>query len=205
MSRNCWVEAGNDADYTKFKMYGITSAYFDIRDQRLDMRYLRNVASILGGPPGVYAVSSWFPQFEGPTFADWVSARLTEIGAGPKSPVNVPKVSLDMETKDIAGFVVPALQRYRALRPKRVTEWTLEGLQGGLFTPALIAAIIRCNVTVAPQCYNGKMLPYAPDVVKDNLVRAGFPTTSVECVYASKAIDYLSGWNGTMFPMGELP
>src|SRR5581483_3217382 len=42
-----------------------------------------------------------------------------------------PPVCLDIEVHDIS-YVLGCLRRWRQLRPTRETDWTLEGMQGGL-------------------------------------------------------------------------
>lgn len=201
MIRNLWVDAGNDCDYAKAKANGITAAYFDLRDPRLTLPYLREVAGH-GLAPGVYAAASWWPTLDGPGFADKVSALLE--GVAPGTPGTFPAVCLDIERDDIAGYLLPALRRWRSHRPKRVTDLTIEGHKGGLFSPTQAVLVTAKVRLVVPQAYNGAMDQVwdSAAIVRD-LTDAGFPLASV---YPFLDAAHLGEWwEGYAFTQGRLP
>lgn len=194
--RGVWVDEGNDADLPKIRGVG-GQPWYATRDPRVTANYLANVAGE-GTSPGLYIVSSWTPTLTGPQFAEHADAELRRIGWKGNPPI-----CFDVETKDIAGFVVPCFQRWRQLRPTRATWWTLEGMQGGLFdstTPLTLCSTL--GVRVAPQLYRGDMspLPHSPVI---DLLLAGFPGTMIDGCYDAAALPYR--WRGFAFTMGRLP
>lgn len=201
MIRNLWVDAGNDCNYAKATAYGITAAYFDIRDPRLTTPYLERVASH-GLGVGVYAVASWWPKLEGPAFADTVGAMLGTIA--PNSAPDFPAVCLDIEVDDVAGYVLPALRRWRTHRPNRVTDLTLEGHKGGLFSPSQVINVVAKVRLVVPQCYDGAMTHvWDSCAMSRDLTDAGFP---IARVYPFLDAAHLGEWwEGYAFTQGRLP
>jgi hypothetical protein len=191
-----WVDANNDADLTRLRAHGIDSPYFDGRDPRVTAAYLQDLAG-RGFKPGLYYAWNWWPTLDGPGFAQRVSNDLRRIGWAGNPPV-----CLDIETHDIAGYVLPCLTRWRALRPTRETIWTLEGMQGGLFTPTQVAEINRLNVLVGPQLYVGDMQPHPHSPVID-LLMAGFDGRRIVGFYDAARLPYR--WSGIAFSQGRLP
>lgn len=198
--RAAWVDKGNDPDYAKLAANGITAAYFDIRDPRLSVAYF-NAQRGHGLAVGVYAVDSWWPGDTGPQFATWVSKLLD--GLAPETAPDFPMVCLDLETKD-AGFLLGALQQWRKHRPNRVTDWTLEGHQGGILNPAQWLLASQRVRYIVPQCYNGAMTEvWDTFAMAKYLNDYGLPFASVRPFYDAAHLP--AWWDGYAFTQGRLP
>jgi hypothetical protein len=201
-----WIDAGNDAAYHKLAAAGIDAPYFDIRDPRVTKPYLLGVRdqlkAVSGRPafPGVYAAWNWYPTLDGAGFAEKVSALLEPI-AKDTAPT-FPGVCLNAETHDVS-YIVAMLDRWRALRAKRTTSWTLEGYQGGLFDAVARIHIAAAKVSIQPQAYTGAMVPYDAIDVYRNLVVHGFPPAQVEIMYDAAHLP--AAWSGSCFTQGRLP
>ncbi len=115
----------------------------------------------------------------------------------------VPFVCADIETKDVA-FVLAFARRWRQLRPQRVTDWTLEGHQGGLFTEAQALELAAAFRFVVPQCYNGAMTEvWDTYAMTRNLVGAGFAFAQLRPFYDAARLPVW--WDGYAFTQGRLP
>ena len=204
--RAIWVDSGNNAAYHKLAEYGIDAPYFDIRDSRVTKAYLlgaRDELKAVSGRaafPGVYAAWNWWPQLNGRQFAEKVSAMCAPLFKN--TAPNFPGVCLNAETHD-TGYIVAMLTRWRELHRQRVTSWTLEGYQGGLFSPVERIAIAAANVSIQPQAYRGNMEPFDVVDVYRNLVAHGFPPAQVEIMYDAAHLP--PEWSGAAFTMGRLP
>lgn len=207
MSRAVWVDAGNDADYAKLKRYGITEPFYDVRDPRVTKPYLQDVRQ-RGFDPGVYGAWNWigastpgYSPTSGYDFAEWLSAKCAPLFKS--TAPGFPKVCADIETHDVA-YILAFLKRWRELRPHRVTDWTLEGYQGGLFNAQARIAIAASGVGVVPQAYTGGMEPFdAVDVVCD-LWRCGFAARGVSVFYDAATLRPETVWSGYAFTQGRL-
>lgn len=198
--RAVWIDKGNDPDYPKLAANGINDPYFDIRDPRLSLAYLMAVRA-KGGAPGLYADPTWWPGISAPDFATKVSQLLGAIA--PNTQPDFPMVCLDIETKD-ADYILGALRQWRKHRPNRVTDWTLEGHQGGILTPAqwlVVSSLVRY---VVPQCYNGPMTQvFDTFAMAKYLNDYGLPFQDIRPFYdAAHLPEY---WDGYAFTQGRLP
>ncbi len=193
--RAVWVDAGNDADYQRLARYGIDRPYYDLRDPRVSASYLEAVAA-RGLRPGLYAAWNWWPELNGGGFAERVHHELLRIGW-----MGNPPVCLDIEVHDIS-YVLGCLRRWRQLRPTRETDWTLEGMQGGLLGQTAVRQIVAANVRVAPSMYAGDMTPLPHSVVID-LLMAGIPGDRIVGMYDAARLPYR--WSGYAFTQGRLP
>ena len=203
--RACWVDAGNDPDYAKFAANGIDWPYFDIRDPRLTPAYLDGVVAHAGiAGAGVYAVASW-PEVLTVTpelFADWIDARLRQIGW-----LGNPPVCADIEVADLVPYVLAFSKHWRELRPTRITDLTIEGHKGGLFTPTDAIHVTARFRYIVPQCYNGAMTQlWDTYAMACDLAASGFPLAKL-CPFYDAA--HLPEWwgipNGYAFTQGRLP
>lgn len=200
-TRAVWVDEGNDADYWKLKAHGIVAPYYSIRDPRVTLAYLRDVEA-RGFTPGVYAVAGWpGTGLTGSAFADWLDLRLQAIAPG--TPPAFPMVDANIESHDIAGFVLPFWKRYREHRPKRITDWVLEGFQGGLLSPVDAGKIAAAGCGVYAENYTGSMQPLDAVANVLNLARASLPTGRLGIMY--DAAELPPSWSGKSFTAGRLP
>lgn len=200
--RAVWVDAGNDPDYPKLGANGIDAAYFDIREARLDAAYLTTVRNH-GLGVGVYAAWNWpeYKNMTGAQFATAVSRRLEAIAPG--SEPTFPMVCLDIEAHD-AAYIFGALRQWRKHRASRVTDWTLEGHQGGILTPGQWLAVAGLVRYAVPQCYNGAMTQtWDSFAMALDLFAHGLPFPSVRPFYDAAHLP--EWWDGYAFTQGRLP
>lgn len=197
--RAVWLYPGRQPDHPKLAAAGIDSVYFDIRDPQLSAAYLADVRKS-GLEVGVYAVSSWWPELTAAQFAAKTSSLLEQVV--PTSPPDFPKVCLDIETKAVA-FVLGALRAWRTHRPKRVTDWTLEGHQGGIFTPGQLLAIAGLVRYVVPQAYDANVQPWDAFAMALDLYEHGLPFPKI--VPFLSAAHLLPWWQGYAFTQDQLP
>src|SRR5205823_7928072 len=78
-------------------------------------------------------------------------------------------VLADIEYHDSA-YITAFLGEWRALRPRRVTGWTLEPLQGGWMGPLFVKEVVAAHVGIFPQAYLGNMSPVDPDLCRAVLI-----------------------------------
>lgn len=201
--RAVWVDAGNDPDYAKLAENAITWPYFDIRDPRLTPAYLDAVRAHpdIDGC-GVYAVASWMPVLTGPQFAEWVDTQLKRIAW-----LGNPPVMLDIEGAafDIDGYVLPCLLRWRELRPRRITDLTIEGHKGGMFSLSQVREVAKRVRWTVPQCYDGGMTPWDTYAITADLFARGFMSPEVRPFYDAATLQEWWGIpDGFAFTMGRL-
>lgn len=198
-----WVDAGNDPAYAKLADNGITWPYFDIREARLTPAYLDDVKARDGiDGCGVYAVASWGPNFTPVEFAEWVDHSLRRIGW-----LGNPPVMFDIEgMENLVPFVLAVLRRWRELRPRRITDLTIEGHKGGLFRPVDVLNVVAKVRWVVPQCYDGNMHPWDTWAVCADLYAAGFTPSGVRPFYdAATLLPWWGTPDGFAFTQGRLP
>lgn len=199
-----WIDEDATAHQEKLRQHGITAPYFSNRDwahaggitaERLewvaDQGFVPGIYSVVGQWPG-----SWYPDFNPKQTAAFLSNELKRIGW----KRNVP-VCLDIESHDVA-WCLAFFKEWRARRPTRVTYWTFEGFQGGLFTPADIAELRTRGLWYVPQLYKGDMTAQPQCPVLD-LVAVGFPAGRIVGFYDAAALPYK--WTGFAFTQARLP
>lgn len=198
-----WVDKGNDPDFDTLRKNRIDIPFFDAREDRLTSKrdgkpYLNWVDDHEGiSTCGIYAAWNWEVSWQDPVvFVEWIDKRLKEIAWKRNPPV-----CINIEDHDVEGYVLPALRRWRELRPLRPTWWTMEGMQGGTIEPYSVA-LKETHVRLAPQMYRGNMEPHRHDVTIDLLI-AGFWGSELDGMYDAAALPWR--WRGFAFTMGRLP
>lgn len=208
--RAVWLNLHSDPDYVKLAANGISWPYFDIREPRIRQRgYLDTVAAHAGIEGcGVYSVrgtNSW-PETDDLSpedFARWTHEQLLSIGWAGN-----PRVMFDIEgMADLVPFILGTLRAWRQLRPKRITDLTIEGHKGGLFRPSDVIAVVAQTRFTVPQCYNGAMnQTWDTWAMAMDLFAVGFPPAKV-CPFYDAA--HLPEWWGVpagfAFTQGRLP
>ena len=207
--RALWVDAGNDADWEKVQREKMTALYYPVTDPIGDVKRRVADTSVRGYTSGVYMAWNW-PQFSGLTgvgMAEMMHSLVAQVEQG-----GVPvKVQFDYEDHppdppDAAVQIRGMLSRWRALRPKQDTSWTLEGGQGGWMTTEFVQAIIALKIRVVPQLYSGSMgQNWCPLARVRDLTKRGFPDALVSPFYDAAAIDNYLGAEGFFFTQGRLP
>lgn len=200
--RAVWIDNGSDPDYAKLAAFGITAPYFDPRDPRVKPAYLDHVQA-QGFTPGLYFAWNWYAQQSAADLARTISDAVKAVGW-----LGNPPVCIDIEKghglndDNYAPYVVNFFAAWRVLRPTRRTAYTLEGFQGGLFSPNQALRLTERSLTICPQMYAGNMAPLAHDVTLDLLIQ-GFRADQLAGMYDAAALPY--NWRGFAFTQGRLP
>ena len=206
--RFLWVDEGNDPDFSKGGIYGMTGYYFPLRDPIPDVKRRLEMTLAKSLRIGVYACWNWhglgFSLSDGAGFARWVDDRLRElVGAGFVLSPSKPKVQLNNERQE-PDVITAMLERWRALRPKQDTSWTMEGMQGGWMAPEFVKRVLACKTRLAPQLYNGEMTQVWDSLaITRDLTKRGFPDALVSPFYDAAHLPLY--WDGFAFTQGRLP
>ena len=183
-------------DLAKAKRYGITRLYWQANDPQIDAHLFTSIRQA-GMEVGIMRDPSW-DNLGAVDLARQCDADLLRLGSGNSQCA----VLADIEYHDPA-YVIAFLQEWRALRPNRVTGWTLEPYQGGWFTPALVQEILRSSITVYPQTYFGNLAPQFVDDVRCDLIERGAPRGMTAAFYL--AVQMPPHWDGIAFRFDQLP
>ena len=198
MSRFGFVNPGGPLvpDLAKAKRYGITRLYWQANDPQLTASL---VDAVRRHPleVGIMRDPSW-NHASAVDLARMLDADLVRLGSGNAQCA----VLADIEYHD-APYVMAFLHEWRQLRPRRVTGWTLEPMQGGWISPALCSMILSSQVTVFPQTFLGDMTPVPPDSVRSQLINAGIPRGMVALCYDGAHIPVW--WDGLAFRFEQMP
>jgi hypothetical protein len=202
--RNIWIDAGNDPNFPLLQKHGINGCFFDVRDPRLSVSYLSGIKD-KGYAVGVYVADSpGWPEVHsgtGAECAEWMSTKVEAI-TGLQTTASFPKVQFDLERHDPV-WIIDCLTRWRQLRPKQDTSWTLEGFQGGWMNPTFVAAVTSMKIRVAPQGYNGSMTKtFDTLAMARDLTKRGFPDGLITPFYDAGALPEY--WDGFAFTQGRL-
>lgn len=200
-----WVDDGNDPNWDLVKHYRMNGLYFACFDQRLTKTYIDQVKA-RGFVVGLYMAWNWeqTKNLSGPEQMELFSERLGQI-AGPNPAAGHPKIQWNNEEKD-TEMIASGLERWRQLRPKHDTSWTLEGMQGGWFSPEFVKRILATKVRIVPQCYRGDMSKqYDVLAAARDLTKRGIPDNVISPFYDAAILDRLEYWDGFAFTMGRLP
>lgn len=139
------------------------------------------------------------PYMDAPTLAHTADADLFHVATAQAHPA----YRFDIERHDPA-YLLAWLREWRALRPTRATEWTLEPRQRGWFTPELISTLrLDVHLTVIPQTFRGRMQPVAQDAVWRELAAALVPTQVKLCYDAQHGAP--EAMDGFLFTLERLP
>lgn len=198
--RAVWVDEGNGPNWDLLKKHNITWMFVSLRDPDA----AKHLAAIKGKGfrGGVYAAWGWDGYAgSGTHFADKVHTELKRVW--PQATAGFPKVQFNDELHDPLR-IEQLLRRWRELRPFTDTSWTLEGMQGGWFTPSLVQAVIDTRTRVVPQCYTGPMLSTDALAAVRDLTKRGIPDAMISPMYDAKTAEtpFQEGW---FFTMGRLP
>lgn len=225
--RFLWVDAGNDANWAKVDEHTLTGVFYAGSDPPADVarRLMDTRARNRAG--GVYSAWNWYEgegigREEGAAYAEKTHEVVSAIEAklGFKS-ASFPKVQLNNEDHR-PQVILDMLRRWRQLRPKHDTSWTMEGGQGGWMDSAFVAEVLSHRVRLVPQGYRGRManialrdsdpaafyrelLQFTADPLADvdDLVERGFPRAIVSPMYEAAFLPL--GWDGFCFTQGRLP
>jgi hypothetical protein len=193
----CWIDEGQDADYSRLTRHGIGRLLFSPRVNQGHSRAQIDEARAKGFEVGIYRVPEWDPTLEGAAWATMLSKDVTRLG-GDGTQVHV---QADIETHNTVWLAAFLLQ-WRKHRAKRDTSVTTEGFQGGLLVK-IRPQILDSNVTLVPQAYGGDMQPWDTHGTVLDLIAYGFPLEKILPFY--DAADLRRGWSGYCFTQQRLP
>ena len=198
MSHFAFVNPGGPLvpDLAKAKRYGITRLYWEANDAQITPGLFQAIRD-RGIEIGIMRDPHW-DNLSAIDLARTLDHDLVRLGTGNSQCA----VLADIEYHD-PSYIIAFLHEWRALRPRRVTGWTLEPLQGGWFTKDLCTALLSAQVTCFPQTYLGDRTPVVRDQVRSQLIEAGIPRGMVALTYDARQI--LTPWDGIAFPFHELP
>lgn len=178
--------------WTQVQRYRLDRLYIDGRQATPE---IVDAVHAHGAEVGVFWSYAWFPSVALVDVARMMDGVLTMLKVRTKQCA----VQFDFENHDAPGFLT-WLTEWRALRPTRATEWTLEPLQHGWFTRELVAAIEGdAHLTVIPQTFRGDMAQVAQDAVWRDLADY-LPASSVKLCYdfAHGAPEAMDGFGFTL-------
>jgi ribosomal protein S18 len=198
VSRFAFVNPGGPQvpDIAKAKRYGITRLYWQANDPQVSAGLLSAIRD-RSMEVGIMRDPSW-SNASAIDLARMLDADLVRLGSGNAQCA----VLADIEYHD-AAYMTWFLHEWRQLRPRRVTGWTLEPMQGGWFTKDFCKVLRQAALTVFPQTYFLNMDDAGIDRCRSQLVNAGLPRGMVAPAYAARRIPDV--WDGIAFPFHELP
>ena len=204
--RSCFIDHNQEANYDLLKRHGITEILYPTRDSPVNSNLCQK-AKDKGFNVGLMVAWNWLGGHPtGARFAEFCDNELKRI-AWPGNPKLVADIEKGAGLDDLryVDYVVDFCRRWRELRPKRATDWTLESMQGGLFNGRgqAVNAIIAANVGIIPQYYTGDERPMAQDVAFRDLTAYGFPSHRIRGFYLAK--DLPINWDGYAWTQGKLP
>lgn len=194
----CWTPEGNDPGYAKLRANGIDTICRSIRDTRSSLDAL-NSDRAAGFASCVYFAANWWND-TGRELADRINTYYS--ARYPNTPPDFPMLCANLETE--LEYVSEFLVRWRQHRPKRVTDWALEGHKGGLFTPTFVSVVAPRVRFVVPELYNGAMTEVWDSLaMAKDLVAAGVPLAQILPFYDAAHLP--AWWQGYAFHEGRLP
>jgi len=183
-------------DLAKAKRYGITRLYWQANDPQISAGLFLAIRE-RAIEVGIMCDPSW-ENWSAIDLARVLDADLVRLGSDSSQCA----VLADIEYHDPV-YITAFVNEWRALRPRRVTGWTLEPMQGGWITPTLAGRLSSSAVTVYPQAYFGDMTPLDVDRVRCDVIERGIPRGAVAACYnAARIPDH---WDGIAFRFDQLP
>lgn len=183
-------------DQAKASNLGITDFYWEAEDPALDAQLINDMRGA-GWRIGIMRDPHWHSDSP-ETLAKKLHNDLIRLGCDNKQCT----VQADIEYHD-NDYIIRFLKTWRAIRPTRQTEWTMEPFQGGWFRADLVAAInADPNIRVIPQGYYGNMTRANIDQIKCDILLRGINCTRVKAYYAD-----LPGngfWDGVAWDFGTI-
>src|SRR5205807_10155339 len=180
MSHFAFVNPGGPQvpDLAKAKRYGITRLYWQANDPQISAGLFLAIKE-RGMEVGIMRDAHW-DNLSAIDLARELDADLGRMG----SSASQCAVLADIEYHDPA-YITAFLREWRALRPQRVTGWTLEPNQGGWMDAAFVKAVAQAFVTLYPQAYYGDQAPTDVDMTRCDLIERGFTRGAVSAFYSA--------------------
>lgn len=181
----------------KARNLGVTRFYWEAEDPALDKALFTDMRGA-GWQVGIMRDPHWHNDSP-ETLAKKLNDDLVRLGTENLQC----SVQADIEYHD-NDYVLAFLKAWRAIRPMRATEWTMEPFQGGWFRKDLVAAInADPNLLVIPQGYYGNMTRANIDQIKCDILVRGVNCARVKAYYAD-----LPGngfWDGVAWDFATVP
>jgi hypothetical protein len=198
--RYVWTDAGDDPSWGVGDANGINGYYAPIFDSLTDDVVVE--AARRGHVVGI-CIPHGHLAGTPDEIAKVVSVEYARISK--LIPTTKLRVMFNYEEHE-PDLVADRLEAWRELRPFVATSWSPEGMQGGWMDPEFVERVLACRVRVVPQAYAGAGRPLRrreSDVVKADVVRAGFPEHIVSCFYDAAQLG--EEWEGFAYTVGHLP
>jgi len=129
-----------------------------------------------------------------------LSDDITYYGGGAvgRPTLNQLSAMYDGEVPHDPAFHEKVIREFFRLRPGRSLVWTLEGLQAGWLSAALIDLINNdARLVIAPQCYYGDMTPIYIQYVLEDLATRGIRREKIQPFIRPDRAD--AGWYGIIY------
>jgi hypothetical protein len=193
--RFVWVDAGNDPDFnkgTRHRINGYFMPMFDARTTKPTMQAIKD----RGFVAGIYIGHGWFAPISPKDLVAKVAAEYKRV--------QVPdlRVMFNLEQHD-PEYIARVLELWRKGHKTVGTSWSPEGMQGGWMTGDFPNRVVATKTRVVPQCFVGNMERRESDMVLRDLLKMGFPHTSISMFYDAAQLG--DGWDGYAFTQGRLP
>lgn len=181
-----WVNTGAEvSSYPTLHQLEFTHVFFDLhRHTKAHLTQARNQGFKVGG----YTNPQWFGVPAAKDYRDMVNRRLSElVGKDEQCDVqfNIEKATLSQTIATQAAqnkWVDDLFYWWRRVRATRETSWTMEGHQGGWFTPTFVSPNLK-DTTFVPQAYDGNMNRWDSYGVVKDLVDYGVPFSRIMPFY----------------------
>jgi hypothetical protein len=197
-----------DGIWRRVDKYHLDRLYFDIR--QIDGHIIA-VCAKLGIQAGINIVPNWFNE-DLAAAAGRVHFKLNELGFKGAAAGGICPVMFDYEEHSIEK-VVAGLKKWRTMRSRRDTCWSMEPLQGGWVGDPQMKSVINgdSNLKLVPQTYRSQMEPVAQDaILRDLFMNYSFKQIQLyyQSFYKQGNQDVYfpipEAWNGVIYDMEHL-
>jgi hypothetical protein len=200
--RYIWTDAGDDPSWDVGDAYGIDGYFFPAFDPVTTIGLVTE-ARTRAKAQGIYVGHGWIagtPAQYALAVRNYLKPFMTAIPTV--------RLQVNMEEHD-SGLIVARLTELRRLLPKIGLSWSLEGMQGGWFTPSLVSALNLLSVRVVPEAFSGaegrmQSITDTRALVAD-LTARGIPDARITPMIDAKYAGLINLWDGYAFTMGRLP
>lgn len=196
-----WTVAGDDPDFNNGDKHGIDGYFYPAFDSVTTVGQLK-VTAERGYKVGLYVGAGWWNGLSPAQYAQKIAAYYLSMRE--KTGIGDLRLMLNLEEHDPAR-IIAILEAVRAKLPKVGLSWSPEGMQGGWMDPAFVARVVSARVRVVPQAFIGDMTRRDESLVLRDLIKAGFPESSVSLFYDAAQLPPLRDWSGYAFTEGRLP
>ena len=200
-------------DLEKAKRYGINELVFEADDPALrnNPEATKALFAALRAKPEKYRIRimrdvGWPSSGGSPIkIAAALSEDIARYGGGVEGGPTLAQLSAtyDGEVPHDSLFHQAVIHEFFRRRPGRSRVWTLEGLQGGWVSDALVAQInADPRLIISPQSYYGNMTPIFIQYTIEDLVARGIHRDKIQPFIHPQRAD--AGWYGVVYDHAKL-